>query len=59
MKTMNAIAVFNQSAEKARQMVTVHGWDDKSLYVEWADGARSWSPRYIFENGYAQFQCEF
>lgn len=55
MKTMVAIAKYNQSAEKVTELVTVHGWDDRSLYVEWADGSRSWSARYIFQNGYDQF----
>lgn len=54
---MNAIALFDTSARKTRQMVTVHGWDSKLLCVEWADGKISWSPRYIFEHGYDQFQC--
>jgi hypothetical protein len=57
MKTMTAIALYNQSAVKAPQLVTVHGWDDRSLYIEWADGSLSWSPRYIFQNGYDQFAC--
>jgi hypothetical protein len=56
-KTMTAIALYTRTALKFRQMVTVHGWDERSLYVEWPDGSRSWSPRFIFQNGYDQFAC--
>lgn len=55
--TMTALALYNRSAQKAPQLVTVHGWDAKSLYVRWADGLFSWSPRYLFDHGYEQFQC--
>ena len=50
---MKAIALYDLSARKTRLLVKVIAWDKANLYVEWPDGRRAWSPRYVFENGYA------
>ena len=55
MKTMTAIALYDLVGGEGPPACDGPRMGRSGLYVEWADGSRSWSPRYIFQNGYDQF----
>ena len=47
-KVKGGIAIYatDRSAEKVNEYVLVLGSDDRSLYVQWPSGNRSWTPSY-------------